>query len=164
MNPLTENGIRASFVNASRREAADATMPAGLAELTWDRLDILGWADRRHDQRSYLVVPDVDGVPVGMVLRTTGRTSRKRAMCALCEDVVAVDDVGLFVAKLAGPAGRSGNTVGTLLHADFSCSSHVRRLPTRTEAGEDPAAVTAARIAGLRQRSALFAERVLGEA
>jgi hypothetical protein len=68
MDPLTEKQIRASFVNASRREANDATLPV-LADLDWDRLDYLGWRDRRAPLAAYAVVP-VDGEPVGVLLRS----------------------------------------------------------------------------------------------
>ena len=46
MNPLTEKLIRASFVNCSRREASQLTLPADLSDLRWDRLDYLGWIER----------------------------------------------------------------------------------------------------------------------
>ena len=52
MNPLTEKQIRASFVNASKREAAQATLP-DLDTLAWDRLDDLGWRGRQAPLRAY---------------------------------------------------------------------------------------------------------------
>ncbi len=161
MDPLTEAEIRASFINASKREVAQATLPP-LSELRWERLDYLGWSDRKYPSRSYVVVP-MDNHAVGVILRSTERKSRKRAMCAWCEDIVETEDVGLFVAKRAGAAGRNGDTVGTLLHSDFSCSVHVRRMPTKAEAGDNPEAVTAARIEGLRSRSARFVRHLCDE-
>jgi hypothetical protein len=166
MDPLTEKQIRASFVNASRREANDATLPV-LADLDWDRLDYLGWRDRRAPLAAYAVVP-VDGEPVGVLLRSADRDRRpRRAVCAWCEDVIETADVTLYVARRAGAAGRRGNTIGTLICTEFACSRNVRRRPTRTEAGGDSDAVraeiVARRVAGLRERSAAFVAEVLRE-
>jgi hypothetical protein len=166
MHPLTERDVRASFVNASRREAAQATLP-DLSALRWDRLDYLGWTDRKAPLMSYVVVPDsdgtdgADGVLVGVVLRSTDRTARRRqAVCAWCEDVVAVDDVSLYVARRAGASGRSGNTIGTLICTRFACSANVRRPPRIVEAGDDPEGFVAGRIDGLRERAARFVAEV----
>jgi hypothetical protein len=166
MEPLTEKQIRSSFVNASRREAADATLPR-LDELDWDRLDYLGWRDRRAPLSAYAIVP-VDGEPVGLLLRSSDRgDKRRRAVCAWCEDVVETADVTLYVARRAGAPGRRGNTIGTLICTDFACSRNVRRKPTRIEAGSDLESVreelVARRVAGLIERSARFAAEVLRE-
>lgn len=119
MKPLTDNEIRASFVNASRREAKQATLPADLdLGARWESLDYLGWVDRSNPQRAYAVVP-VDDEPVGFLLRTAERTRKASAMCAWCEDVFATSEVALFVARRAGASGREGNSLGTLVHADF---------------------------------------------
>ncbi|WP_129337321.1 FBP domain-containing protein [Cellulomonas endophytica] len=169
MDPLTEAQLRACFVNASRREAAQATLP-DLAALPWERLDVLGWRDRRAPLVAYAVVPLADG-PAGVVLRAadpgTGR-ARRRGVCAWCTDLVATDDVSLYVARRAGAPGRRGDTVGTLVCTDFACSAHVRRTPTRTEvgtaAGPDLVAARAAvverRVGELRERSARFVQEV----
>jgi hypothetical protein len=161
MKPLTENEIRSSFVNASRREAKQASLPTDLERLgeRWDRLDYLGWVDRSNPQRAYAVVP-VDDEPVGFLLRASERTRRASTMCAWCEDVFATTDVTLFVAKRAGAAGREGNSLGTLVHADFSCSAHVRRLPNGMEGGLDPHVLVQRRVEELRTRSSAFARRV----
>jgi hypothetical protein len=161
MNPLTEPQIRASFVNCSKREAAQVTLPAHLGELSWDRLDYLGWTDRRATLRSYVVI-EVDGAPVGIAVRSPERTtSPRRAVCAWCEDVYATDDVSMYVAPRSGPAGRRGDTIGTLICTGFDCSRNVRRKPTIIEAGEDAAGVVQRRIEGLRVRTDLFAREVL---
>jgi hypothetical protein len=161
VKPLTDKEIRASFVNASRREIGQATLPPDLETLGahWESLDYLGWTDRSNPQRSYAVVP-VDDEPVGFLLRTSTRTKRSRAMCAWCEDAFATSDVALLVARRAGGAGRDGNSLGTLLHADFSCSTHVRRRPNGLEGGLDPLALVQRRVDDLRARSAAFAGRV----
>jgi len=161
MNPLNEKQIRASFVNCSRREAAQLTLPPDLSELRWDRLDLLGWIDRKAPLRAYVVLP-VDDALVGIALRSPEVTGkRRRAVCAWCEDVYATDDVSMYVARRAGAPGRNGDTVGTLICTTFECSANVRRTPTIIEAGDDPAGVVRRRIEGLRERSARFADEVL---
>ncbi|WP_251152793.1 FBP domain-containing protein [Cellulosimicrobium sp. Marseille-Q4280] len=165
MNPLTEKQIRSSFVNASKREAAQATLP-DLDTLDWERLDYLGWRDRKAPLASYAVVP-LDGEPTGILLRSSDAKTggpRKRAVCAWCEDVVVTEDVSLYVARRTGAAGRRGNTVGTLICTEFLCSANVRRTPTRTEMGDDQAMrdlFIELRIQGLRERSARFVTEVL---
>ncbi|QDW61804.1 FBP domain-containing protein [Oerskovia sp. KBS0722] len=163
MNPLSEKQIRASFVNASRRESSQLTLPSDLADLRWDRLDYLGWVDRKAPLRAYVVLP-VDDTLVGLALRAPeGAASRRRAVCAWCEDVIATDDVSLYVVRRAGAAGRNGDTIGTLICTTFECSKNVRRKPTVVEAGQDPAGLVERRIEGLRERSAKFAREVLRE-
>jgi len=161
VKPLTENEIRASFVNTTRREAKQASLPPGLESLGhhWEELDVLGWVDRSNPQRAYAVVP-IDDEPVGLLLRASERTRKARTMCAWCEDAFATSDVTLFVARRAGAAGREGNSLGTLVHADFSCSAHVRRLPNSMEGGLDPQVLVARRVEELRSRSSAFARRV----
>ncbi|QGQ19837.1 FBP domain-containing protein [Cellulomonas sp. JZ18] len=164
MHALTEKQIRSAFVNASRREATQATLP-DLDALDWDRLDYLGWRDRKAPLNAYVVL-EVDGEPTGVLLRASdGTRARRRAVCAWCEDVVVTDDVTLYVARRGGASGRRGNTIGTLICTDFLCSANVRRPPTRTEAGSDVEAVreeiVARRVAGLRERSLRFVAEVL---
>lgn len=165
MNPLTEQQIRTSFVNASKREASQATLP-DLTALPWDRLDYVGWRDRKAPLVAYVVL-ELDGAPVGVLLRAgdekAGR-ARRKGVCAWCEDVVVSKDVSLYVARRGGASGRNGNTIGTLICTDFLCSQNVRRTPTRTEAGNDESAlvtIVERRIAGLQERSARFVAEVL---
>lgn len=162
MRPLTPAEIHASFVNCSRREARDATLPLDLDTTDWERLDLLGWVDRKAPRMAY-VVTLVDDRPVGIVLRTgETRLGPKRAICAWCEDVTVPHEVGFWVARRGGTSGRDGNSIGTLVCANFSCSANARRRPTRIEVGDgDPADVVAARVAGLRERSARFVAEVL---
>lgn len=165
MHALTEQQIRTCFVNATRREVAQATLP-DLGALRWDNLDYLGWRDRRAPLSAYVVLEHDDG-PVGVLLRAGDRSGgkRRRAVCAWCADVVETEDVSLYVARRAGAAGRKGDTIGTLICTDFRCSRNVRRPPTRTEAGSDVDTVRQAmverRIGELRQRSRAFVDEVL---
>ncbi|MDO8120803.1 FBP domain-containing protein [Isoptericola sp. b490] len=163
MDPLTETQLRTSFVNASRREAAKATLP-DLSACRWDDLDYLGWRDRKAPLLAYAVVP-VAGEPVGILLRSSDAArSPRKALCAWCEDVVATDDVSLYVARRGGAPGRRGDSIGTLICTQFLCSRNVRRVPSRAEAGTgsqaDRELIVWRRIAGLRERAARFAGEV----
>jgi len=164
MNPLTDKQIRASFVNASRREVGQAVLP-DLAELDWDRLDYLGWRDRKAPLAGYVVL-ELDDVPTGVLLRASAAPAsgrRRKAMCSWCRDLASVEAT-LYVARRGGSAGRAGNTIGTLICEDFSCSRNTRRPPTSSEGGDGIEAiadqVVAERIAGLRERSAQFVRDV----
>ena len=55
MNPLTEAQIRASFVNASKRERTQALLPEDFAEIDWPTREFLGWRDRKLPQVGYVV-------------------------------------------------------------------------------------------------------------
>jgi hypothetical protein len=160
MLPLPEKTLRASFVNATRKEVSDLTLPAGFDELDWEVIDHLGWRDPKIGRRAYVVVP-VDGDPVGILLRQAEATPRRRAQCSWCEDVTLPHDVVFYSARRAGPAGRSGSTVGTLVCAGFECSANVRVLPPLAYAGFDQDAARQERIQNLRLRTAGFADAVL---
>ena len=164
MNPLTEKQIRASLLNASRREVTQAVLP-DLAEVAWERLDYLGWRDRKAPLAAYVVV-ELDGEPTGVQLRasTPGAAQvRRKALCAWCRDLSSVD-AELYVARRGGASGRAGNTRGTLVCRDFTCSANVRRPPTTSEAGSGVAAIAdqivAERIAGLRERVGGFVQEI----
>lgn len=162
MQPLTPKSLRDSFVNTSKREAAEAIPPFNLDEVEWDKLDIFGWIDRSNPLLAFVVIP-IDEKPVGIMLRASGNKSKK-TMCALCEDIVDTEDVKLFVAKRAGAAGRKGDTIGTLIHGKFNCSKQVRRKPNTFEGKTDPEGFIARRIDTLVLNAEAFARRVLGEA
>lgn len=162
MNPLTENEIRSSFINASKREVAQASLP-DLGALDWERLEYLGWRDSKRPL-GYAVVL-IDGVPRGIILRAAPPATalggrRRSAICAWCEDPIETQDVSLYVAKRGGASGRKGDTIGTLICTEFICSSNVRRKPTFTELGSDDPSARAQfierRIAGLHSRAAKF--------
>jgi hypothetical protein len=130
MRALGEKEIRASFVNCTKGEASRIRMPAGLSggSIPWGDLDFLGWTDPGAPLRALLVVPDGDGL-TGLVLRRpeTRRTSAIRSsMCRVCLTDHAASGVTLFVAPLAGAAGRNGNSVGEYLCSDLACSLYLR--------------------------------------
>jgi len=159
---LSEKNIRASFVNASRKETTDITLPTGFAELDWDRLDYLGWVDPKMARRAHVVIP-VGGDVVGITLRQAEASPRSRAQCSWCQDITLPNDVVLYSAKRAGNAGRNGNTVGTLICQEFQCSTNVRKLPPVAYLGFDVEAARDQRMLTLRERAAAFAATVLGE-
>lgn len=72
MRAVSEQDIRASFVNCSKGEAKRLTLPGDLGERPWDDLDFLGWRDLSAPDRSYLVT-DVDGELTGITLRFPSR-------------------------------------------------------------------------------------------
>lgn len=159
MQPLTPETLRKSFVNTSKREAAEAIPLQKLDEVEWDKLDVFGWIDKSNPLLGFIVI-EVEGAPVGIMLRAS-KTKPKKTMCALCEDIVDLTDVKLFVAKRAGASGRRGDTVGTLIHSNFSCSAHARRKPNTMEGKADPEGFIARRVEALQVNALRFAQRVL---
>jgi hypothetical protein len=161
MQSVTPQQIRSSFVNASRSEAAKLTLPKNFDSLDWNSLEFLGWRDGKMPLRGYLVVPGPKGL-TGIMLRAPEGGARKNrsVLCELCRDVFSKEDVLLWVAKRSGQSGRDGNTVGTLICADFVCCGNVRREPPANEINPDPAVVVQRHIQGLQERTAQFLARV----
>ncbi|MYW97169.1 FBP domain-containing protein [Amycolatopsis rubida] len=124
MQPLDPAEIRASFINCSRGEAKSVTLPA---EVPWEKRDFLGWRDVKAPGRAYLVVSHGDEL-IGLSLRAAPPPkSRLRSnICAFCTTTHPLADITLFTARLAGKAGRDGNTVGTYLCSDLACSAYLR--------------------------------------
>ncbi len=160
MIPLTEQQIRASFVNASRKEVSDVSFPVDFATTNWDALDYLGWRDRKLPKRAYVVVVLDDG-PVGIMLRQADAAPRTRPQCAWCQDVNLSNEVVFYGAKRAGQACKNGDTVGTLVCADFGCSANVRKHPTVAYVGFDVETARQRQIATLQERASSFALSVL---
>ncbi|MFD3444693.1 FBP domain-containing protein [Microbacteriaceae bacterium 4G12] len=159
MNPFSEDRIRASFVNASLRERKALVLPTDLDTVPWQDLDYLGWRDPKLPLLGY-VLAEIDGEPVGVLLRQAQRVPRGRAQCSWCEDVQLPSPVTFFGAKRASEAGRSGNTVGTLVCANFECSVNVRRRPTLAYVGFDLEAERLRRIEALRTNVTNFVRNV----
>jgi hypothetical protein len=136
MRPIDERAIRASFRNASRKEVSDLNLPVGFADIDFDRLDYLGWVDPKAPRRAYVIAESGDGF-TGALLQQAEQRVIARAQCSWCEDVTLRNDVQLFTARKTGPAGRKGDTVGTLVCANFGCSANVRRLPPLAYEGFD---------------------------
>ncbi|GAA3290681.1 FBP domain-containing protein [Arthrobacter citreus] len=164
MQPLTESAIRRSFINASRSETAALNLPQNFETLDWDQLDQLGWRDHKMPKRGYLLAP-FEGSIVGVLLRApdTAAPKNRRVMCALCQDVKSKDEVFLYVARRSGASGRNGNSVGTLIHADFICSQSVRAEVEPSPIHPDPEVVIKERIDGLQFRTEQFIRQVLAQ-
>lgn len=164
MNSLTEKQIRSAFVNASRKDASQASIP-DLEAIDFTELEYLGWHDEDRVNTAY-VSAWVDEQPVTIALRKAQYTGRKRkGICAWCQDAVATNPVSFYVARRAGASGRNGNTVGTMICTDFACSKNARRLPTLTETmGQSEAErdwMREQRVAGLAERVERFVRNVL---
>lgn len=159
MRPLTEDEVRASFVNASDDDLRVMTLASDFMLTDWDHLDFLAWRDPRTRGRGYLVV-EIGGAPHGVVLRVAEGSSRARAaLCNLCHTMQPADQVSLFTARKAGSAGAQGDSVGTYICADLSCHETVRLAaplaPSEVRASVDR------KIDGTRLRTEAFVESVL---
>lgn len=164
MQPITETRIRSSFINASRKEVKDMTLPERFGALTdddWQELDYLGWRDPKFAKRAYAVLPRANGELVAVLLKPADAAPRSRAMCNWCRDVRLPNDAVFWSARRVGDAGRRGATVGTLICRDFECSRNVRNDPPPAYEGFDVAAERARRIEQLRLRAAGFAEMLI---
>ncbi|MFZ4895772.1 FBP domain-containing protein [Plantibacter sp. Mn2098] len=137
MFPIDERALRDSFINASRKEASSLTLPAGFTDIDFDTIDYLGWSDPKMPRRAYVVTTTEDGAPASVLLQQAEQRTLARAQCSWCHDVTLRNDVQLFAAKKAGPAGRKGDTLGTLICANFGCSKNVRMLPPLAYEGYD---------------------------
>ncbi|MFI7298743.1 FBP domain-containing protein [Streptomyces sp. NPDC050121] len=126
MKPLTEQEIRAAFVNCTKGEAKRLSVPRDLAEQPWDDLDYLGWRDPQAPDRAYLAV-ELDGRLKALALRSSasGSWQTRRSMCTLCLTTHS-GGVSLMVAPKAGRAGQQGNSVGAYICSDLACSLYVR--------------------------------------
>ena len=161
MRPIDERAIRASFINASRKEVATLTMPADLADIDFDKLDYLGWTDPKMPRRAY-VVAWIDDTPVGVLLQRAEQRVLARAQCSWCEDVTLRNEVQLFVARKAGAAGRKGDSIGVLTCAEFGCSHTVRMLPPLAYQGYDRELAREMRILRLQEHVTGFLREVAG--
>ncbi len=159
MRPIDERAIRASFINASRKEVSSLTLPPDFTEIDFDRLDYLGWSDAKFARRAY-VVAEVDGVLTGILLQRAEQRVLARAQCSWCEDVTLRNDVQSFTARKSGAAGRKGDAVGTLVCAEFGCSRNVRRLPPLAYEGYDRETARELRILRLQENVVSFLRAV----
>lgn len=159
MSPVTERDIRASFRNASRKEVSDLNPPPGLADLDFEPLDFLGWSDPKFPRRAYMVAETGGGL-AGILLQRAEQRVVARAQCSWCEDVTLRNDVQLFAARKAGAAGRKGDSVGTLVCANFGCSANVRRLPPLAYEGFDRETARDLRILRLQEHIVGFIHAV----
>ena len=128
VEPLTEQEIRAAFVNCSKGEAKRLHVPRDLAGQPWTDLDFLGWRDPQAPDRAYLVADLGAGLGAGLVaitLRCTTPGQKRSNLCSICLTSHS-SDVTLMVAPRTGKAGQQGNSVGAYLCADLACSLYTR--------------------------------------
>ena len=159
MHSLDAARIRASFRNVSVRERKEIPIP-DLEQVAWDDIDLLGWRDPKKPLVGY-VVTVVDDVPVGVALRQTEQTPRGRTQCVWCADVTLPNDVVMFSAKRAGPAGRRGDTIATYACAQFECNRNARSTPRMAYVGFDVEAARQSRIAAFRRNIERFVREVI---
>jgi hypothetical protein len=155
MLAVTEKTIRDSFINASKKEVSDMTLPDDFDAIDFEKLDYVGWRDRKIARRAYIAVETDSGL-VCVMLKQAEASTRSRAQCSWCQDVTLPNDVALFTARKAGASGRNGNVIGTLICANFECSANVRRLPPVAYLGYDVEAARLERILTLQIRAADF--------
>lgn len=129
MQQLTEAQIRDAFVNASRKEVSDVTLPPGFHEVDWERRDYLGWTDPKLGRRAYAVIP-VDDELVAIVFERARKLPTRRAMCSWCEDVTLPNDVVFYSAKRTGMLGaaatRSARWCAQRSSARPTCAAYPR--------------------------------------
>jgi hypothetical protein len=158
MRALTEEEVRAAFVNANKDELRLVAFPHDFLLTDWDHLDFLGWRDPSNKGRAYLVTEQA-GELTGVVLRRADGSSRARsAMCNLCHTMQPGDQVALFTARRAGEEGLQGASVGTYICSDLSCHENVR-LAAPLAPSEIRASVDR-KIDGTRRRTEAFVASV----
>jgi hypothetical protein len=158
MQPLTEQDVLASFVNAGPDELRLVELPHDFPLTDWDHHDFLAWRNPHTRGRGYLIA-EHEGAPTGVVLRAAEGASRARsAMCNICHTMQPGDQVALFTARRAGRAGAHGDSIGTYICTDLSCHENVRlALPL---APHEVRASVDRKIDGARARSEAFVEKV----
>ena len=159
MRQLTEEELRDAIANATDDELRVFASPLDFVLTDWDHLDFLAWRDPRTRGRGYLV-GEIDGRPVGVVMRAAEGSSRAgAAFCNVCRTMQPADQVSLFTARKAGSAGAQGDSVGTYICADLSCHESVR-LAAPLAPNEVRASVDR-KIDGTRRRTEAFVESVV---
>ena len=159
MISLTEKDIRESLINVSVRERNAVALPADFADTAWQKLDYFGVRDRKLLHTGYVVV-ELDDAPVGILVKQAEARPFSRAQCSWCEDVQLPNEVVLFGTKRVGAAGRKGDTLATLICANFECSRNVRKQPVSAYVGFDVEAEKQRRIAVLREHARNFVRSV----
>ncbi|GAA4370477.1 FBP domain-containing protein [Agromyces bauzanensis] len=163
MQPLVEHELRESFGNATEAELAQLSLPVRFFVTEWAHLDAFAWRDPRIPARGYLVT-ELDGSPAGVVLRAaaTNGSHHRAAICTLCHTQQPADQVVLFSARRAGPAGERGDSVGTYMCADLACQETVRLGRPAAPSEVLPGVHELMRIEGLARRTRAFVADVLG--
>ena len=158
MRPIDDARIRASFINASQSERKQLAVP-DLDAIEWEQRDFLGWRDPKFVAVGYVVL-ELDGAITGLLMRQFARAPQSRAQCSWCSDVELPNEVVLFNTKRTGDAGRRGDTVGTLVCANFECHVNARKRPRTAYLGFDVEAARRRRIEMTRENVERFARGI----
>ena len=162
MKPITRDQIVASFVNMSEADLRVMSFP-GLHETLWDEREFLGWRDAHHPTKGYMVFWVGDDAR-GLMVRSaeSSMPAGRSALCSLCHTQQPAPQVSLFVAPKTGEEGARGNTVGTYLCADLSCSAMIR-MALGAHGGTRAEEMLATTSDNIRQRLWNFSRRVISE-
>lgn len=160
MQAYTRDQILGAFRATTRSEVRRVTFATDFDTVEFDTLEYYGWTDPKIPRRAYLVVESPDG-PAALLLNRAATKPRGRAMCTWCNDVTLTEDAVLYTVRRGGAAGRRGDTLGTLICADFGCSRNVRRLPPAFHRGTDLELIRARQIDDLRRKVLGFVDKVL---
>ncbi|WP_144794933.1 FBP domain-containing protein [Microbacterium paludicola] len=159
MRALTESDVRASFINATDDELRMIEMPHDFLLVDWDFHDFLAWRDPASSKRGCIVIDAGDG-PVGIVLRASDPGRSRSGMCNICQTMQPGNQVALYSARKAGPAGHRGDSVGTYICADLSCHENVRLAHPLAPNEVRAAGQVDMRLDGTRRRMERFVARV----
>ena len=160
MNSYTRDQILAAFRGATRSEVKKVTFAPDFDAVAFGKLEYYGWTDPKIPRRAYLLVDRPDG-PVALLLNRAAVKPRGRTMCTWCNDVNLTDEAVLYTVRRGGAAGRKGDTLGTLICANFGCSGNVRQLPPAYHRGTDLDLIREQRVEELRSKVHGFVDKVL---
>ncbi|MGB8404582.1 MAG: FBP domain-containing protein [Mycobacterium sp.] len=160
MDAYTRDQIIGAFRGATRSEVKKVTFAANFDAVDFGKLDYYGWTDPKIPRRAYVLVDRPDG-PVVLLLSRAAVKPRARAMCTWCNDVNLSDEAVLYTVRRGGAAGRKGDTIGTLICANFGCSRNVRQLPPAYHKGTDLDGIREQQVGELRRRVHGFVNAVL---
>ncbi|CAM3949211.1 FBP domain-containing protein [Tsukamurella ocularis] len=160
MDPVSQQQIIDAFRGATKSEVKRVTFPADFGDTDFDRLEFLGWRDRKIPRRAYVSVPTADGL-VTILLTQAEAKPKAKAMCTWCRDVNISSQAVLYTVRRGGSAGRKGDTIGVLVCEDFSCAANARKLPPAFHKGTDTEQIREQNLADLRRRVNGFVAEVL---
>ncbi|WP_422743412.1 FBP domain-containing protein [Mycobacterium sp. WMMD1722] len=160
MDSFTRTQILGAFRGATRSEVKKVTFAADFDAVNFAALEYYGWADPKIPRRAYLVVERPDGL-VALLLNRAAVKPRGRAMCTWCNDVNLNDEAVLYTVRRGGAAGRKGDTIGTLICANFGCSRNVRQLPPAYHKDTDLKHIREQQVGELLRKVHGFVEKVL---
>lgn len=160
MDFFTRGQILGAFRGATRSEVKRVTFAADFDSVEFGTLEYYGWTDPKIPRRAYLLVDRPQG-PTALLLNRAAVKPRGRTMCTWCNDVNLTDEAVLYTVCRAGAAGRKGDTIGTMICANFGCSRNVRRLPPAFHKDTDLQRIREQQIHELRRKVHGFVDNVL---